>query len=316
VEHLPFFPDRASTIAGQIDDLYFVWVALSGAVAVAIAIVVVVFAVKYRAGSPADRRVIADAAHERTTRRIEIAWITIPMVLFLGMFAWSAEVYYRGVTVPPDALPVYVVGKQWMWHLEHPGGQREIDALHVPVGRPVELVMTSQDVIHSFSIPAFRVKQDVLPGRYTTLWFTASRAGEYHLFCTQFCGTSHSQMVGRVVAMEPAAYERWLSANPGTQTMASRGEALFRQFGCSGCHGPNSTVRAPRLEGLFGKPVQLKDGRSVIADERFIHDSILLPNRDVPAGYDATMPSFRGQIREEELLEIVEYVKSIGNVTQ
>jgi len=272
--------------------------------------------VKYHAGSSADRRVIADAAHERKTRRIEIAWTVIPLGLFLAMFAWSAEVYYHGVTVPADALPVYVVGKQWMWHLEHPSGQREIDELHVPVGRPVELVMTSQDVIHSFSIPAFRVKQDVLPGRYTTLWFTASRAGEYHLFCTQFCGTSHSEMVGRVVAMEPAAYERWLSANPGARTMASRGEALFRQFGCSGCHGANSTVRAPRLEGLFGKPVQLKDGRSVIADERFIHDSILLPNRDVPAGYDATMPSFRGQIGEEQLLEIVEYVKSIGNVTQ
>jgi len=248
--------------------------------------------------------------------RIEIAWAGIPMVLFTGMFAWSAEVFYQGATVPPDALPVYVVGKQWMWHLEHPSGQREIGELHVPVGRPVELVMTSQDVIHSFSIPAFRVKQDVLPGRYTTLWFTATRPGEYHVFCTQYCGTSHSQMVGHVIAMEPAAYASWLSATAGAPTMAARGAVRFRQFGCSGCHGANATVRAPGLEGLFGKPVPLKDGRSMIADERFIRDSILLPNRDVPAGYEATMPSFRGQIDEEELLEIVEYIKSIGNVTQ
>jgi cytochrome c oxidase subunit 2 len=317
MDHIPFFPERASTIASQIDGIYFMWLALSGVVALAIVVLILYFSIKYHEGSRADRRVIADAAtQERRMHRIEIAWIGIPLVLFTGMFAWSAEVFYQGATVPPDALPVYVVGKQWMWHLEHPSGQREIGELHVPIGRPVELVMTSQDVIHSFSIPAFRVKQDVLPGRYTTLWFTATRPGEYHLFCTQYCGTSHSQMVGRVIAMEPAAYASWLSATAGTQTMAGRGAVRFRQFGCSGCHGANATVRAPSLEGLFGKPVPLKDGRSVIADERFIRDSILLPNREVPAGYEATMPSFRGQIGEEELLEIVEYVKSIGNVTQ
>jgi len=317
MDHIPFFPERASTIASQIDGIYFMWLALSGVVTLAIVVLIVYFSVKYHEGSKADRRMIADAAtQERRMHRIEIAWIAIPLVLFTGMFAWSAEVFYQGATVPPDALPVYVVGKQWMWHLEHPSGQREIGELHVPVGRPVELVMTSQDVIHSFSIPAFRVKQDVLPGRYTTLWFSATRPGEYHVFCTQYCGTSHSQMVGRVIAMEPAAYASWLSATAGTPTMAARGAVRFRQFGCSGCHGANATVRAPSLEGLFGKPVPLKDGRSMIADERFIRDSILLPNRDVPAGYEATMPSFRGQIGEEELLEIVEYVKSVGNVTQ
>jgi len=316
MDHLPFFPDRASSIAGQIDSLYFVWLGLSGAVALAVAVLIVWFAVKYRAGSAADRSVVDDAEHHRLMHRIEIAWTVIPLVLFIGMFVWSADVFYESVTVPKDALPIYVVAKQWMWHAEHPSGEREIDELHVPVGRPVELVMTSQDVIHSLSIPGFRVKQDVLPGRYTTLWFTATRPGEYHLFCTQYCGASHSRMVGRVVVMEPAAFEGWLAAHAGAQTMAARGAERYRQFGCSGCHGANATVRAPKLEGLFGKPVQLQDGRSVIADERFIRDSVLLPNKDVPAGYEPNMPSFRGQLGEEDLLEIIEYVKSIGNVTQ
>jgi cytochrome c oxidase subunit II len=316
MDHLPLFPDQASTIASRIDALYFVWLALSGAVALAVVVLILWFAIKYRVGSDADRTVVDDAAHRRLLHRIEIAWAAIPLVLFMVMFYWSTEVYYQTATVPTDAMPVYIVAKQWMWHLEHPNGEREIDELHVPAGRPIELVMTSQDVIHSMSIPEFRVKQDVLPGRYTRLWFTATRPGEYRLYCTQYCGASHSRMVGRVVVMEPAAFEGWLAGHPSAQTMAARGAERFRQFGCSGCHGANATVRAPRLEGVFGKPVQLKDGRSVIADERFIRDSVLLPNKDVPAGYDPIMPSFRGQIGEEDLLEIVEYVKSIGNVSQ
>jgi cytochrome c oxidase subunit 2 len=218
--------------------------------------------------------------------------------------------------VPKDALPIYVVAKQWMWHAEHPGGEREINELHVPSGRPVELLMTSQDVIHSLSVPAFRIKQDVLPGRYTTLSFTANRPGEYHLFCTQFCGASHSHMVGRVVVMEPADFEGWLSARANVPTMAARGAQRYRELGCSGCHGAQAAVRAPKLEGLFGRPVQLRDGRSVLADERFIRDAVLLPSENVPAGYESNMPSFRGQIGEEELLEIVEYVKSLGNARQ
>jgi cytochrome c oxidase subunit II len=313
---LPFFPDRASTIAGQIDNLYFAWLALSGLVALAVAMAIVWFAVRYRRGSAAKRAVGDAAAHEKKMRRIEIAWTVVPLALFMAMFAWSAKVYYRSVTVPKDALPIYVVAKQWMWHAEHPSGEREIDELHVPAQRPVELVMTSQDVIHSLSIPDFRVKQDVLPGRYTTLLFTANRTGEYRLYCTQFCGTSHSLMVGRVVVMEPAAFEGWLSAHATAPTMAARGGQRYRQLGCGGCHGAQAAVRAPRLEGLFGTQVQLRDGRSVLADERFIRDAILSPTQDVPAGYEANMPSFRGQVSEEELLEIIEYVKSLGNATQ
>jgi cytochrome c oxidase subunit 2 len=212
-------------------------------------------------------------------------------------------------------MPIYVVAKQWMWHAEHPAGEREINELHVPIGRPVELVMTSQDVIHSLSLPGFRIKQDVLPGRYTTLWFTANRPGEYHLFCTQYCGASHSHMVGRVVVMEPAAFEGWLSEHASVPTMAARGAQRYLKLGCNGCHGAQAAVGAPRLEGLFGSRVRLTDGRSVLADERFVRDAVMLPSLDVPAGYESNMPSYRGQISEEDLLEIVEYVKSLGNAT-
>ena len=274
MDSLPFFPERASTIAGQVDNLYFAWTILSSVVAIAIAALIIWFAVRYRKGSPADRSVADVEVHEKKMRRIEIAWTVAPLALFLGMFVWSAEVYYESITVPKGAMPIYVVAKQWMWHAEHPAGEREINELHVPIGRPVELVMTSQDVIHSLSIPGFRIKQDVLPGRYTTLWFTANRTGEYHLFCTQYCGASHSHMVGRVVVMEPAAFEGWLSEHSSVPTMAARGAQRYLKLGCNGCHGAQAAVRAPRLEGLFGSRVRLTDGRSVLADERFVRDAV------------------------------------------
>ncbi len=316
MDSLPLFPDRASTIAGEIDNLYFAWLALSGVVALAVAVLTVWFAIRYRRGSGAKRTTDDVVKSEKRMRRIEIVWTVVPILLFLAMFGWSAEVYYRSVTVPSDALPIYVVAKQWMWHAEHPAGEREINELHVPADRPVELVMTSQDVIHSLSIPAFRVKQDVLPGRYTTVWFTANRPGEYRLLCTQFCGTSHSHMVGSIVVMEPADFEGWLSAHANVPSMAVRGARRFRQLGCDGCHGAQATVRAPRLEGLFGSSVRLRDGRSVRADERFIRDAVMLPSQDIPAGYEANMPSFRGQIDEAGLLEIIEYLKSLNNAAQ
>ena len=312
---LPFFPTRASTIGGPIDHLYFAWLILAGIVSIAVALTMIGFAIRYRRGSPASRVIAGPAEHARSMHHIEITWTIVPLVLFLGMFAWSAEVYYRSIRVPGNALPVYVVAKQWMWHAEHPAGEREINELHVPVDRPVELVMTSQDVIHSLSIPEFRIKQDVLPGRYTTLSFTADRPGEYRLYCTQFCGTSHSHMVGRVVVMEPVAYGEWLSAHANVPTMAARGERRYQELGCDSCHGAQAVVHAPKLEGLFGRPIPLSDGRTVLADERFIRDAVLLPNENVPAGYEANMPSYRGRISEEELLDIIEYVKSKGNAT-
>ena len=293
------------------DALLYVWLALAGTVALAIAALIVYFATKYRHGSAANREMSRGAMASRRNRRIEIAWITIPLLLFFLMFGWAADLYYVHAAPPVGATSVYVVGRQWMWKIEHAGGQREIDELHVPAGRPVKLVMTSQDVIHSFFMPVFRIKQDVLPGRYTTLWFTATAPGDYHVFCSQYCGTDHAGMIGHVVVMEPAAFERWLAGGAAPESMATQGAARFRQYGCSGCHGPSASVHAPKLEGLFGRPVQLADGSSVIADERYIHDSVMLPRKEVVAGYEPIMPSFAGQIAEEDLLDIVEYVKSL-----
>ena len=309
--NFPLAPERASTLAGRVDVLFLVWLALATVVALAIAILIVVFAVKYRAGSRANRDLAPKQVRERRNHRIELAWIFIPLALFLTMFAWAANLYYAHATPPADAMNVYVVGKQWMWKLEHVGGQREIDELHVPAGRPVRLVMTSQDVIHDFFMPVFRIKQDVLPGRYTILWFNATRPGDYHLFCSQYCGTDHSRMIGHVVVMEPAAFAAWLARGNAVQTMAARGEARFREYGCSGCHGADASVHAPKLEGVFGRPVQLEGGGSVIADELYVHDSVMLPRKQIVAGYAPIMPSFQGQISEEDLVDIVEYIKSL-----
>ena len=307
----PLFPERASALAARVDVVFFVWLAVAGTVAFMVATLIVVFAIRFRRGSRADRTMASGDDHRRKSRRMEIAWTLTPLAIFLTMFAWAADLYYQHAAPPGDAMEVYVVGKQWMWTLQHTTGRREINELHVPLGRAVKLVMTSQDVIHDFSLPAFRIKQDVLPGRYTTLWFTATRQGDYHLFCSQYCGTDHARMIGRVVVMAPAAFAEWLAGGGGSPTMAAQGAALFRQYGCSGCHGANASVHAPRLEGLFGRPVQLADGSTVIADERYMHDAVMLPGKEIAAGYAPIMPSFQGQIGEAELQDIIEYVKSL-----
>lgn len=307
----PLHPARASSLATSVDILFYSWLALAGLVTFAIALLIVWFAVKYRHGSRANRDMASGAELRRQSHRIEIAWIVTPLILFAVMFTWAADLYYVHAAPPANATEVYVVGKQWMWKLEHAGGRREIDELHVPAGRPIKLIMTSQDVIHSFFMPVFRIKQDVLPGRYTMLWFTATRPGDYHVFCSQYCGTDHARMIGHVVVMEPAAFARWLASGNGSQSMAQEGAARFRQYGCSGCHGASASVHAPKLEGLFGRRVQLSDGSSVVADERYLHDSVMLPRKDVVAGYEPIMPSFQGQIAEDDLLDIIEYIKSL-----
>ncbi|MGH7000883.1 MAG: cytochrome c oxidase subunit II, partial [Stellaceae bacterium] len=231
-----------------------------------------VYMIKYRAGSKIDRGVLAEK-----TWRLETAWTVATLVIFFGLFVWGADLYVRLLQPPPDALRIYVIGKQWMWKVEHRGGQREINALHLPVGRPIELVMTSEDVIHDFSVPAFRIKHDVLPGRYETLWFQADKPGTYRLFCTQLCGTGHASMIGEVVAMSGPDYQEWLEQTGTGETMATAGKTLFKRFGCSGCHGGNgaggresvSTVRAPTLAGLYGSPVTLVDGTIVTEDDRY-----------------------------------------------
>lgn len=298
-------PPGASTVAGGYDALFLGLLAITGFAVFAIFALIVFFAIRYRAGSPANR-----SAPPPNNRRLEIAWIVVPLLIFLAIFAWGARTYSALYRTPADAMPVFVVAKQWMWKLEHANGKREINELHVPVGRPVRLLMTSQDAIHSFFVPAFRIKQDVLPGRYTALWFTATQAGEYKLFCAEFCGSLHSQMGGRVVALPPEEFANWLAAGRPEKSLAARGFAKFRQHGCSGCHAVASTVHAPDLTGLLGRHVALADGRRVVADETYIRDSILLPRKDVVAGFAPIMPSFAGQIAEEDLMAIIEYIRS------
>ncbi len=241
---------------------------------------------------------------------LELFWTISPMFIFLIMFGWGARIYFDNANPPQNSLQIYVVGKQWMWKVEHPDGQREIDELHVPVGRPVQLIMTSQDVIHSFFLPAFRIKKDVLPGVYTTEWFQATRPGTYHLFCAEYCGTNHSHMIGSVYVMKPADFEQWLAGGGRGETMAVAGGKLFQRLGCQNCHMIN--MRCPNLTGLCGKQVPLADGRIVRADDAYIRESILDPGAKIVAGFPNLMPSFQGLVTEEGILELIAYIKSLG----
>jgi cytochrome c oxidase subunit 2 len=304
---LAFLPQRASAYAGEVDWLFAGLLAVTGAVLALVFGLMLVFCVRYRSGSRIARPPVGGKSW-----RWEVTWTTLTFLVFLGLFAWGADLYLREHHPPADAVDIMVVAKQWMWKAEHPGGQREIDQLHVAAGQPVRLVMTSQDVIHSFFVPAFRIKQDVLPGRYETLWFTPTRAGEYRLFCAEYCGTDHAAMGGSIVVMEPAAFAAWLSQAGTDGSLAAQGEALFRRYGCSGCHGGHGTVRAPSLAGLYGSPVPLQSGETVIADDRYLRDSILQPRAQVAAGYAPVMPSFAGEIPEEALMKLIAYIKSLA----
>jgi len=297
---------QAATIARPIDTLFFTMVGLCALVALAVMGAIVFYGIRYRRGSGADR----SGAHSQSLP-VELTWILVPFAIFVAVFLWSLALFARARTPPPDAQTVYVIAKQWMWKIEHPGGQREINALHVPLGEAVRLTMTSQDVIHSFYVPAFRIKQDVLPGRYTQLWFEATRLGSFPLQCAEYCGLDHARMGGRVVVLRPADYQVWLSGHAAAGSLASRGAELFRSRGCSGCHASGAAIRAPPLAGLYGRPVPLADGRTVIADERYLRDSILLPGVAVVAGYRPLMPSFSGQLSEEDVLALIAYIKSL-----
>jgi cytochrome c oxidase subunit 2 len=262
---------------------------------------------------------------------IEIAWTGIPLVISIGLFVWSTAVFLENKRMPAGALEIYMVGKQWMWKAQHPQGRWENNELHVPAGRPIQLTMTSEDVIHSFFVPAFRIHQDVIPGEYTHTWFTATTPGTYHLFCAQFCGTLHSQMVGTVTVMEPAEYEDWLSAGPTQQTLAEAGQTLFIKHGCSGCHGANTSLHVPSLEGIFGRPIPVQlppagvpanklpdvlktvPATTVVADRRYIHDSIALPMQEIAAGYPPIMPTFKNRLTEQEILQLVAYIESLSS---
>jgi cytochrome c oxidase subunit 2 len=301
--HFHLLTQSASTVAPRIDTLMTALTALCGAVSLGVALTIVVLAVRYRADAQVDR-----SQPPPNKVGIEVAWTVIPLLIFMGLFGWAAATFIDMYRVPPDALPIYVVGKQWMWKLQHRNGRQEINTLHVPVGQPVALILSSQDVIHSFFIPAFRIKQDVVPGRYTRLWFEPRRTGQYRLFCAEYCGTDHSGMIGDVVVMTKADYARWLGEGLQQPSLAAQGQQRFQALGCAGCHGNGGAVAAPALQGLIGRTVHLQDGRSLIADENYVRDAILQPGKDVVAGYKPVMPSFAGQVSEEDLAALIAYI--------
>lgn len=301
------FPSSASNFAPPVDHIYLALLVLCGSVALLIFLVSFWFCVRYRAGAKVDR-----TPPRGGTLKLELTWTIIPFFIFLALFFWSAKVFFGMSRPPANASEIYVVGKQWMWKLQHPDGRAEINELHLPLGQPVKLIMTSQDVIHDFFVPAFRNKQDVLPGRYTTEWFTPTKPGKYHLFCAQYCGMEHARMGGWVYVMEPAEYAQWLAQQPPPDSLIAAGEKAFRNRGCSGCHAPNATIRAPLLDGIYGKRIALSDSTLVTADEQYLRDSILLPNKQITAGYQPIMPTYQGQIGEEELNAIIAYLKSLG----
>ena len=303
----PLFPEQASNFAPEVDHLLYYLLAVSAFFTVAIFAAIFYFSIRYRRRSHDE---LPGPVHSGMA--LEIAWSVIPFGLTMVMFAWGANVYFQESRPPDDALNVYVVGKQWMWKLQHMEGQREINELHIPVGRSVKLTMTSEDVIHSFFVPAFRTKADVLPGRYTTTWFRPTKAGKYHLFCAEYCGTKHSGMIGWIYVMEPQDYELWLSGGAATGSLASNGEKLFQDLACSNCHKADATGRGPSLVGLFGSTVQLAGGGTVKADEAYIRESILNPTARVASGFQPVMPTFQGLVTEEGVLQLVEYIKSLG----
>lgn len=316
----PFFPEQASTVAERVDLLYFALIGLSLVFAGILPFVILYLAVKYHRSQRVDR-----SNPVNSSMKLELTWAIIPLILAMGVFFWSAWLYMDMTRPPPETLEIYVIGKQWMWHAQHPSGKRENNELHVPIGQPVRLIMTSQDVIHSFYIPAFRVKQDVLPGRYTEMWFEATRLGEYHLFCAEYCGTEHAVMGGRVVVMSLGDYQRWLAtdttvvipqqgpAAAGAEPMAVAGAQLFQTQGCVSCHRPEGGGLGPSLEGLFGETVQLATGETLIADETYLRESILQPNARVVAGYNPIMPTYEGRLTEEQITQLIAYIKSIGS---
>ena len=292
-------------MASRVDALYIFLLIVTGMMTLLIFICLVYFAARFR------HRPGVRAEQIEGSIPLEITWSAIPFLVFMVIFAWGAVVYFRERTPPADATEVYVVAKQWMWKLEHAEGQREINELHVPVGRDVKLIMTSQDVIHSFYIPAFRLKQDVLPGRYTVEWFRATKPGVYHLFCAEYCGTQHSGMVGDIVVQEPAQYEAWINGG-STGPLSATGQKVFAELGCVTCHRSDTQGRGPNLQGVFGKPVQLEDGRTVTADENYLRECILDPGAKRVKGFQPIMPTFQGLVTEEQVNALVAYIKSIS----
>jgi len=307
---LQLFPTAASKQAGPIDDLYWFLTIVSAIMTALIFLAVVVFAWKYR------RRENVPAHQIEGSTTLELTWSIAPFLIMLVMFWWGAELFFQAQNPPKDAMEIFVTGKQWMWKIQYPDGAREIDALHVPVGQPVKLTMASEDVIHSFSIPAFRVRHDVIPGHYDTLWFTPTKTGQYHLFCTEYCGNQHAGMIGWVYVMEPREYAIWASGGGAQGSLAEQGQQLFQQNGCATCHLLDQQGRCPILRNIYNKPVQLADGRTAIADDAYLRESILDPNAKIVSGFEPNvMPNFKGQLSEENVIQLIAYIKSLSPTT-
>ena len=305
-EQFPLFPEQASSVAGQVDSLYFFALFISAFFSLLIAVLLVVFAVKYKRTSESQYGI-----PEKTSTPLEITWSVIPLLITLVLFAWGAKVYIQLRTPPANAVEYYAVGKQWMWKFQHPEGNREINNLHVPVGVPIKMIMTSEDVIHSFYVPAFRVKQDVLPGRYTTLWFEATKPGVYHLFCAEYCGAEHSKMGGKVTVLKPEDYQAWLAGKKPGATVLASGEELFQSLACHTCHRSGEAARGPILANLDGGEVLLRGGRLLQRDDSYLRESVLNPSAKIVEGYEPLMPSYQGQVSEEQLLTLIRYLKQI-----
>jgi cytochrome c oxidase subunit 2 len=305
---VPLFPEQASTFAWQVDGLYFYLIAISAFFTIGIVAAIMYFAVKYR-----EKEKFATGVEIHGSIALETLWSIIPFVISMTVFLGGAIVYYNQYRTPKDAMEIYVVGKQWMWKLQHQTGQREINELHVPVGRKVKLTMTTEDVLHDLFIPAFRTKIDVIPGRYTSIWFEATKPGKYHLFCAEYCGLNHSGMGGFVYVMEQRDFDNWLSGTVSGQTPVEAGKDLFEnKLGCASCHAGGPQQRGAKIEGLYNTDVKLVGGQTVKADDEYIRNSILNPGGQIVEGYQPIMPTFKGQVTEEQLVSLVAYIKSLG----
>jgi cytochrome c oxidase subunit 2 len=310
IERFRIFPEQASTLAPQTDALLFFLLGVTTFFVVLIAGTIIVFMIRYRRRDPDE---IPESVHGSLA--LEIAWTVPPLVIVMVIFFWGASLFATIQRPPDDAINIDVVGKQWMWKLQHMEGRREINELHIPVGKPVKLTMTSEDVIHSFFVPAFRTKQDAVPGRYTTTWFEATKAGTYHLFCAEYCGTIHSGMIGHVIAMEPAEFQAWLQTGAAGAappvSPAAAGETLFQAQGCGSCHAAGADQRGPQLAGLFGTTVHFEGGGTTVADENYLRESILDPQAHLVAGYQAIMPTYQGLLSEENVMQLIAYLKTL-----
>lgn len=304
---IPMFPENASTISSQVDLVYLYLTLVCAIFAIGVVVAIVYFAIRYRRNPTHTAIQQIEGSH-----LLEIAWSVVPLILMMTMFGWGAWLYVHAVTPPKGAMDIYVVGKQWMWKAQHPTGQREINDLHVPVNTPVRLTLTSEDVIHSYYIPAFRMKRDAVPGRYSQAWFEATETGTYHIFCAEFCGTKHSQMIGKVHVLSPEDYANWLAGNLSGDTAEAAGKKLFEANRCNTCHHDQSGARGPNLAGVFGSEVKLKDGSSVVANAEYVRESILRPQAKIVAGFEPVMPTYEGQLSEEQVLQLVAYIKTLA----